>query len=281
MLTKKLLSIYPYILLIFTSTLMIYLCFDIGNTKAHWCIYRGGIISMRTSMLLTEFKERDDIASIILEDIYRHNVSPQNIRSIISSVAPSVNDKVHLICKQVTDTAPLFLTGSSQDIIGIPYENKDKVGSDRVACCIAAQYLWPHKDVLIISFGTATVITVLNGDKQYRGGAIMPGIAMCARALHEFTALLPLVDIIDPGIELGAGTVASMQMGLFYGHKGGVQYLIDMIVEKFFKNSPPIIVITGGDGALFYDTKLHNALCEDLSIQGIGIFAEHILEKNI
>ena len=55
----------------------------------------------------------------------------------------------------------------------------------------------------------------------FHGGAILPGITMSARALHEFTDLLPLIepgDLADPPRPLGRDTVAAMKSGLYWGN---------------------------------------------------------------
>ena len=57
----------------------------------------------------------------------------------------------------------------------------------------------------------------------------MPGIAMSARALHEFTDLLPLIDMVglaEPPPALGGDTLAAMRSGLFWGAIGGIRHLI-------------------------------------------------------
>ena len=45
--------------------------------------------------------------------------------------------------------------------------------------------------------GTAITVDLVSADGAFLGGAILPGIAMSARALHEFTDLLPLVDMAE------------------------------------------------------------------------------------
>src|SRR5690606_16362039 len=64
-------------------------------------------------------------------------------------------------------------------------------------------------------------------------GAIMPGIGMAARALHEFTDLLPLLemDSLDEAPDaLGRSTIAAMQSGLYWGALGGIRELIGRLV---------------------------------------------------
>ena len=54
-------------------------------------------------------------------------------------------------------------------------------------------------------------------DGSFRGGAILPGIGMSARALHEFTDLLPLIEmhaLAEPPPPVGDATVKLREMVL-------------------------------------------------------------------
>ena len=77
----------------------------------------------------------------------------------------------------------------------------------------------------------------------------MPGIATSARAMHEFTDLLPLVEmwkLDEPPAPLGKDTIGAMQSGLFWGAVGGVRELIDRLSGAFATR--PTIVLSGGAG---------------------------------
>ena len=43
--------------------------------------------------------------------------------------------------------------------------------------------------------GSAITVDLVSAAGAFAGGAILPGMAMAARALHEFTDLLPLVEV--------------------------------------------------------------------------------------
>ena len=61
---------------------------------------------------------------------------------------------------------------------------------------------------MIVDVGSAITVDLVSADGAFLGGAILPGIAMSARALHEFTDLLPLVDMSEltaPPPALGNG----------------------------------------------------------------------------
>ena len=75
---------------------------------------------------------------------------------------------------------------------------------------------------MIVDVGTAITVDLVSADGAFLGGAILPGIQMSARALHEFTDLLPLVDVSDltaPPPALGTATDAGHAVGAVLGHR--------------------------------------------------------------
>src|SRR5262249_53701755 len=71
--------------------------------------------------------------------------------------------------------------------IAVAIKEPDKVGIDRLAAAAAANRLRdPARAAIVVHVGTAIVVDLVSVDGQFRGGAILPGIAMSAHALHEF-----------------------------------------------------------------------------------------------
>jgi type III pantothenate kinase len=95
---------------------------------------------------------------------------------------------------------------------------------------------------------------------------------MSARAMHEFTDLLPLVDAAEfvdaPPPALGTDTESAMQSGLFWGAIGSIRQIIEELCKAATSGrvqstaswggsltatpsevgSPPHIFLTGGAG---------------------------------
>ena len=94
-------------------------------------------------------------------------------------------------------------------------------GIDRLVDAVAANRLRKsHRPAAIVDVGTAITVDLVAADGAFLGGSILPGIALSARALHEFTDLLPLVDVgelVEPPPALGTDTEAAMRSGLFWG----------------------------------------------------------------
>ncbi len=133
--------------------------------------------------------------------------------------------------------------------IVVDVERPDQVGMDRLANAVAVNRLRVETEpAIIVDMGTALKVDLVTREGAFAGGSILLGIAMSARALHEFTDLLPLVEVTDPPQALGKSTRAAMTSGLYWGAVGAVHELIG----QFTAGAPGTeIFVTGGAGPLF------------------------------
>ncbi|HVJ67046.1 MAG TPA: type III pantothenate kinase [Caulifigura sp.] len=139
--------------------------------------------------------------------------------------------------------------------IEIQVDVPERVGLDRLLNAIAAQRLWQNNQpVVIVDSGTAVTVDYVDRRGAFIGGAILPGIGMGARALHRYTAMLPLLDA--PGIAaaapepIGRNTIAAMTSGLYWGHVGAVCELTRRMVQADPGDPPRLMLVTGGAGAV-------------------------------
>jgi type III pantothenate kinase len=125
----------------------------------------------------------------------------------------------------------------------------DRVGIDRLANAVAANRIrQPDLPAILIDIGSALTIDLVTAQGAFAGGAILPGIAMCARALHEFTDLLPLVELSEPPPALGRTTIDAVRSGLYWGAIGAARELVGQLAGDSVE---PEIFLTGGAGPLF------------------------------
>lgn len=137
--------------------------------------------------------------------------------------------------------------------ISIAYETPETLGRDRIAGAVAAWATFPNQTNLIIDMGTCITTNIINKNGTYLGGTISPGVDMKARAMHEFTAALPLVPLDLPKGYIGTTTESSMQNGVLRGTYFEIQALIDQFIPVFGINN---VILTGG-GANFFANLLN------------------------
>ncbi len=151
----------------------------------------------------------------------------------------------------------------------------DRAGIDRLLAAVAANCVRPaNRNAVVVDVGTAVTVDLVRRDGTFCGGAILPGVAMAARALHEFTDLLPLVpmaELADAPPALGNDTISAMRSGLFWGAVGAVR---ELIVRMSPSADPPLVILTGGAAQSVASLLAQDALFEPhLVLAGIALTA--------
>jgi type III pantothenate kinase len=128
-------------------------------------------------------------------------------------------------------------------------ERPEQAGLDRLAAAVGANRLrTPGRAAVVLDVGTAIKASLLDERGVFRGGAILPGLAMSARAMHEFTDLLPLIpyeELAEPPEAVGRATVPAMRSGLFWGAVGAMK---ELVAQLSAGHAPPEAFLTGGAG---------------------------------
>jgi type III pantothenate kinase len=115
---------------------------------------------------------------------------------------------------------------------------------------MAARYLKPGVNCLVIDAGTCMTYDYLGFDGFYGGGAITMGLDMRYKSLGEFTQKLPRLSVSDLeaeemiGRDIGDRTRGAIHSGVL----GGIFDELNARTDRFrqeFANSA--IILTGGD----------------------------------
>ena len=126
-------------------------------------------------------------------------------------------------------------------------DQPDQLGIDRLLGALAADRIRaPGQAAIVVDVGSAITVDLVTPDGVYAGGAILPGLALSARALDEYTDALPLVpvDEITQPKAVGKSTVGAIESGLFWGAVGAVRELIDRLSAGLAE--PPAVIVSGG-----------------------------------
>jgi len=145
---------------------------------------------------------------------------------------------------------PVALLAAGDLPLEVRLERPDMVGIDRLLAAVAANHLRAaDRPAVVADLGTAITVDLVSSGGAFLGGAILPGIGMSARAMHEFTDLLPLVDmteLTDPPPALGTSTVGAMRSGLFWLAVGAIRELGARLSKELDRE--PEVFLTGGAG---------------------------------
>ncbi len=127
----------------------------------------------------------------------------------------------------------------------------DRVGIDRLLGAVAANRLRDReRPAIVIDLGSAMTFDLISADGAFLGGAILPGVGMSARALHDFTDRLPQIpmdELAEPPPPLGTSTGEAMRSGLYWGAVGAMRELIVRLRDALgTDNRQPQVFLTGG-----------------------------------
>jgi type III pantothenate kinase len=172
--------------------------------------------------------------------------------------------------------APQVVSNTDDFPLAIRVEEPRRVGIDRLLNAVSVNELrTASRTAVIVDSGTATTVDVVSASGSFEGGAILPGLALSAKALHEYTALLPLVSVAELGMKtpdpLGRDTRAAIRSGLFWGQLGAVRELIERQ-----SGTDAEVFVTGGGGALLAAHLPRARFEPHLPLQGLLVVTERI-----
>lgn len=133
-----------------------------------------------------------------------------------------------LIANQLASNIRVLKNADLPISVQLPFP--DRVGIDRLLGAVAANHVRrPDRAAIIVHVGTAVTVNLVGSDGVFLGGAIAPGLALSARALHEHTDLLPHLEMTELAAApsaVGQDTESALRSGLFWGAIGAVKELI-------------------------------------------------------
>lgn len=204
---------------------MPFLLIDIGNTFVKWGRYPANAPEGKAASDVCASYGRvlqDEISSLGL--MWKEQPAPRVI--VISNVAGTRSRNPLLRALEVWPDAPApHWIQSMPEQCGVRngYLNPGQLGSDRWAAIIGARALVGPRAALIAVCGTATTIDLLSADGTFVGGAIMPGLGLMQRVLHEQTAALP--DSQGEYVDYPRQTVDAIASGCAHAQAGAVERL--------------------------------------------------------
>lgn len=249
------------------------LAVDVGNTQTVLGLFGpaglGGHWRISTDAAFTADEIRIKVAGLLAgEDLAWKDVE----RAVVSSVVPALTAAYERALRDATGQAPMVVGPGLRTGLAIRYDDPREVGADRIVNSLAAVDAC-GAPVIVVDFGTATTIDVVDASGAYIGGAIAPGIETSAEALFERAARLSKVDLEPPAKVIGTNTRESVQAGLMLGEAAMVDGLVRRCWMEIGAECP--VLATGGLA------ELMAPLCEtvdrvepDLTLRGLLLVYE-------
>ncbi len=247
------------------------LCLDVGNTHMLCGVFAKDKLILRFRYATPLLGTADQFGIFLINVLKYNNLDPLKIRAVaISSVVPNYDYTVrHSFFQYFKDADYFILQPGVKTGLNIRCKNSNEVGADRIANAIGAIDIFPDKALIIVDMGTATTLCAITKDRNYLGGAILPGLRLSMEALKNNTAKLMAVDIEVSIKYMGRTTRESIQSGLYYGHLGAVKEIILGFKREVFQDEHVKVIGTGGFAQLYEKTGIFDALISDLVLQGL------------
>jgi type III pantothenate kinase len=193
---------------------------------------------------------------------------------IISSVVPSVTHTMQDAVTRLTGKPVMVVGPGVKNGLKIKLDNPAQLGSDRVADAVAAINSYPCP-LIIIDMGTATTISVIDREKNFLGGMIIPGLRVSLDSLTMRTSQLPKISLDPPKKVIGSNTVDCMKSGIIYSTASSIDGVIERIEEELGESCT--VISTGGLSRAIIPYCRHDIVLDDqLLLKGLMI----IYKKN-
>ncbi len=247
--------------------------FDIGNSSLKIGTWQEEEVKTPLSIPL------EDREAFI--DAFRTHVQAMPSRRpaavVFSSVVPEALKRVRAHVEEVLEQDALVIGEKIPFPLEVEADDPLSVGTDRI-CAAAAAYEKLKTGCVVVDFGTAVTVDLISDEGVLLGGAILPGLRMQLRALHEFTACLPEVEPAVPDLPYGRSTPQAMQTGVCRGMAGSVRGLVEGYATHL--NRWPQVVATGGDLDLIAPhCDFLDVLVSHLVLRGVGIaYVKHLAQ---
>ena len=246
------------------------LAIDVGNTHiVLGCIEDGAILNI--VRIRTDPHETTTEYAIKLKDIMElYDIDPNGLEgAIISSVVPPVTQLLTEAVKMLTGQDCMVVGPGMKTGLNIRIDDPGTLAPDILVGSVAAMEYYGVPSI-IMDLGTATTIVAVDGNRCYRGGAILPGVKLSYEALAAGTSLLPDIYIVPPEKVIGTNTVDAMRSGAVYSTAGALDGMIDRMEEEL--GQPCSVVATGGLASSITPFCRHEIVCDDdLLLKGLWI----------
>ena len=246
------------------------LAVDIGNTNIIiGCFDKDKLLF--TERASTNHSATDlEYAVTIRMAFHIHGYTAEQLSgAIISSVVPDVTGTVKRAIEKYAGLKAMVVSPGVKTGLSILVDNPAQLGTDLVVDAVAAINRYPVP-LIVIDMGTATTLSVIDKNKNYIGGMIMPGVNISADALTNYTSQLPKIAFEAPKKLIGKNTVECMKSGIMYSSACAIDGLIERTEAEL--GNKCTLIATGGIASLIVPLCKRDIIVDDeLSLRGLMI----------
>lgn len=230
------------------------LTIDIGNTSAKAAVFDGETMVFAGRLDADFGKQLAEVASHYLPQM----CAVSNVAGHREDVEKAL---AQLPCEvvELTWESPVETFGLSHIPQGL--------GADRLAAVLGATALMPNVPLLVIDAGTCLTYDYIAPSGRYLGGNISPGLSLRLRAMHEHTALLPLIPLQGEAPLMGEDTDTALRSGVV----NGACFEIEGFLKADRQQRGDVQAFFAGADALPFSAEVRPFLHMEPRLVGIGL----------
>ncbi|UCE02266.1 MAG: type III pantothenate kinase [Candidatus Latescibacterota bacterium] len=250
------------------------LAVDVGNSKVQAVLYLAGDERFRGRVEYDGAGRRPwsrawaDAVRVVRE------LAPARTRVVVSSVAPRRARVVEAALRRAGLRRLHRVAWDDRWPFRLDVLRPETLGVDRLAN-VAGVMADAERSAVVVDAGTAVTVDLLERG-HLRGGLILPGFHLMARALHAHTAQLPLVDASGYAPPFGDDTASALRAGIQSTLAHGLRGIVTALRRRLGPRAP--VVFTGGHGERLGNlARLAEARVEpDLLFRGLRLLAHRL-----
>ena len=197
--------------------------------------------------------------------------------AVLCSVVPELVPVMSRVTRELTGLTPYVISPASESGLTLAIAEADTLGADILAADAAAAAEYPLR-AIIYDMGTATTVTVVDKDRRYIGGAILPGVRLGINALFSGTAQLPSVPVQAPPRAICGTALESIQSGAVFGAAAMMDGLADRFEAELGEKCT--LIATGGlAGCIVPHCRRDFIYDESLLLRGMELIYRMNCEK--
>lgn len=250
------------------------LAVDVGNTQTVIGVYDQSEFVGMWRVATNRTDTADELRARLLLLLEAAGLSLADVSTAsLASVVPQLTESWRkAICDGAGVETIVCTAESAGPLFKRAYANPQEIGADRIADAVAAAALY-GTPVVVIDFGTATNIEVLDKDGFFIGGIIAPGVQTSAQALFSRASRLATIDLVAPEMPIGVDTETAIQSGIVLGEADRVDGLVRRVFAQIGYEAT--VVATGGLASLVAEhSSVIRHVNPRLTIEGLRLLAE-------
>lgn len=254
------------------------LAIDMGNTQTALGLFDADELVRSWRMPTDRTFTADEIHVRLLGYLRMYGLTLECVDEIaFAGVVPQLTREWRAFAQRIAARS-IAVGGDTAAVTCIHAPHPEEVGADRIANAVAAEKLYGAPSI-VVDFGTATNIDVVDSDGYYIGGAIAPGLRISMDALVARAARIASIPLETPPHAIGRTTEEAVQSGAMLGTAAMVEGLVGRIRAELGAPEARVIA-TGGLANIVADsTNVFDVVDGQLTLKGICEIARRMRDR--